>query len=71
VTLSKVEPGNEVTLKSIKGGRHLKAKLYSMGLIPGTKLYILNQRHCGPIMLRVRDSSIALGQGMAEKITVE
>lgn len=69
--LSKVESGSEVTLKSINGGRLLRAKLYHMGLIPGTKLFILSREHCGRIMLRVRDSNFALGYGMAEKITVE
>jgi Fe2+ transport system protein FeoA len=42
-----------------------------MGLIPGTKLLVLSQGKCGPVMLRVKDSNLAIGQGMAEKITVE
>jgi ferrous iron transport protein A len=69
--LSHVEPGNEVILKAVRGGRGLRSRLYSMGLIPGTRLLVLNQRKRGPIMLRVKDCNLAIGQGMAEKITVE
>ena len=71
MTLSKAETGTEVTLKSINGGRMMKAKLYQMGLIPGTRLFILNREQCGRILLRVRDSNFALGYGIAEKITIE
>ncbi|MBN2242776.1 MAG: ferrous iron transport protein A [Acidobacteria bacterium] len=71
MTLSKVESGNEVTLKSINGGRHLKAKLYSMGLVPGTRLYILSRENRGRVLVRARDGNFALGYGMAEKINVE
>ncbi len=71
MTLSHVESGSEVTLKAITGGRRLRSRLYSMGLVPGTKLLVLNHGKRGPIMLRVKDNNLAIGQGMAEKITVE
>jgi ferrous iron transport protein A len=71
MVLSQVEPGHEVILKAICGGGCLRSRLYSMGLSPGTKLRVLNQGKCGPIMLRVRDCNLAMGRGMAEKITVE
>lgn len=71
VTLSNVESGNEVTLKAIHGGSRFRAKLYSMGLIPGTKLFIESQENYRGITLRARNGNFALGQGMAEKITVE
>ena len=69
--LSRVEPGKEVTLKAVRGGRHVKSRLYSMGLLPGTKILVLNHGKCGPVMLRVRGCNLAIGQGMAQKITVE
>ena len=69
--LSHVEQGKEVILKTIQGGIGFKSRLYSMGLLPGTKLLVLRQGACGPIVLRVRDSSLAIGHGMAEKIKVE
>ena len=68
--LNAVNPGQEVTLIDIQGGRGLRSKLYSMGLIPGVKLTIVGNRG-GPIMIAVNDTRLALGFGMARKIMVE
>jgi ferrous iron transport protein A len=68
--LTAVNPGQKVTLIDIQGGRGLRSKLYSMGLIPGVKLTIVGNRG-GPIMIAVNDTRLALGFGMARKIIVE
>ena len=68
--LTTVNPGQEVTLIDIQGGRGLRSKLYSMGLIPGVKFTIVGNRG-GPIMIAVNDTRLALGFGMARKIIVE
>ena len=70
MVLSSVKPGNEVTILDINGGRGIRSKLYSMGLVPGTKLTVLNGHSAGPIMISVRDSRLAIGHGMAQKIIV-
>ena len=64
-------PGKEVTLMAVYGGRGVKMRLHSMGLIPGVKLRVLNKNGAGPLMVAVMDSRIALGWGMAHKIMVE
>ncbi len=69
--LSRVDSGNEVILKDIRGGRRLRSRLFSMGLLPGTRVRVLNPEGHGPVMLRVRDSNLAICRKMAEKITVE
>ena len=68
--LTAVNPGQKVTLIDIQGGRGLRSKFYSMGLIPGVKLTIVGNRG-GPIMIAVNDTRLALGFGMARKIIVE
>ena len=68
--LAMVSPGKEVTLIDIMGGRGIRSKLYSMGLIPGVKLTVLGTGG-GPIMIAVDDTRLALGLGMAKKIIVE
>ena len=40
MVLSRVDPGKVVTLIDINGGRGIRAKLYSMGLVPGIKLTV-------------------------------
>ncbi|MEA3428576.1 MAG: FeoA domain-containing protein [Thermodesulfobacteriota bacterium] len=69
--LSMVDKGKEVTLIDISGGRGVRSKFYSMGLVPGVSLKILNRRGLGPVMIAVKDSRLAIGRGMAEKIIVE
>ena len=70
MVLSSVKPGNEVTILDINGGRGIRSKLYSMGLVPGTKLTVLNGNTNGPVMISIRDSRLAIGHGMAQKIIV-
>ncbi len=71
MVLSMIDPGKEVTLIDIRGGRGVRSKLYSMGLVPGINLKILNRSGSGPVMIAVKDSRLAIGRGMAEKIIVE
>jgi len=69
--LSSVDQGKEVTLVHISGGRGIRSKLYSMGLVPGSSFTVLSRGRGGPVMLRVKDARLAIGQGMAQKIFVE
>jgi len=66
-----IDPGKEVTLININGGRRIRSKLYSMGLVPRVNFKILNRNGSGPVMIAIRDSRLAIGRGMAEKIIVE
>lgn len=69
--LSTADQGKEVTLVRICGGRGIRTKLYSMGLVPGSAFTVLARSRGGPVMLRVKDARMAIGQGMARKIFVE
>jgi Fe2+ transport system protein FeoA len=71
MVLSSIDTEKKVTLIAITGGRGIKSKLYSMGLVPGVKLTVLNRNGTGPVMVAVKDSRLAIGHGMAEKIIVE
>ena len=71
MVLSRVSPESEVTLIDIVGGRGIRSRLYSMGIVPGERLRVLSRNGAGPVMVAVRDSRLAIGRGMAEKILVE
>ncbi len=71
MVLSMIDSGEEVTLIDIRGGRGVRSKLYSMGLVPGVNLRILSRNGSGPLMIEVKDSRLAIGRGIAEKIIVE
>ena len=63
--------GEEVTVVDIKAGRGLAQRLADMGLTPGTTLRVLSSHLSGPVMIDLRGSRLALGCGVARKITVE
>lgn len=44
--------------------------LASMGLRPGKQIEMITNRGCGPLVLRMEESHLALGRGMAMKITI-
>ena len=70
MTLNYVEPGKEVSLVSISGGRGIISKLSSMGLVPGVKITVLSRNGHGPVMISNKESRLAIGNGMARKISV-
>jgi len=53
----------------IDAGRRLKHRLTELGLTPGVMVTII-QNNGGPILISVRDSRIAIGREMANKIRV-
>jgi len=61
--------GEEVLLDSVRGGEKLMHRLTALGLTPGVALSVV-QDSGGPLLLSVRDSRIALGRGMAQKVMV-
>jgi Fe2+ transport system protein FeoA len=69
VPLCEAPRGRPLRLNGIQGGARLNRRLVELGLTPGVRLRVL-QDSGGPLILAVRDSRIALGRGMAEKLTV-
>jgi ferrous iron transport protein A len=67
--LTSAPTGKPLVLVGIEGGKRFNRRLVELGLTPGIHLRIM-QDSGGPLILAVRDSRIALGRGMAEKLTV-
>ena len=70
-SLSKIKSGETVRLVSIEAGRGLNSRLASMGLLPNVEITIVSNGHPGPFVVKVKQSKVVLGRGMADKITVE
>lgn len=49
---------------------NVRCRLLDMGLVPGTRVKVLNNQNRGPMIIEVRDSKMALGRGLANKILV-
>ena len=56
-------------LARIEAGKKLKHRLTELGLTPGVALTVI-QDNGGPLLVSVRDSRVALGRGMADKMFV-
>ena len=70
MTLAEAATGSTVIVKSIKESP-LKQRLMSMGIIPNTKLEILNSSLFGdPIAIRIRSYNLALRRDDAKTILV-
>ena len=69
IPLTQAPIGTLLKLERIEGGHKFRRRLVELGLTPGIKLRVL-QDSGGPVILAVRDSRLALGRGMAEKLTV-
>ena len=69
--LTDVESGSSVVIERFEGGGTFKEKLVSMGILPGKEIDILSSRKNGPVVLKIHDTRLALGHGMAQKIFVK
>ncbi|MFW6365280.1 MAG: FeoA family protein [Spirochaetota bacterium] len=69
--LSAAEPGSRVRIVRIGGGGSFKSKMISLGLMPNTVIEIMNCDGCiGPMAIKVNQTRIVIGRGMAEKVIV-
>ena len=68
--LTFVPPGRTATIRAIHGGRAMRQRLASMGLLPESQIEVLRGNLNGALVVRVKESRLVLGRGMAEKIRV-
>jgi len=58
------------TVTEVRGGPGLISRLATLGFTPGVPLTMVQNYGRGPLIVRVRDTRIALGRGEALKIAV-
>jgi len=68
--LSDVSEGETVTIAKVDAGQGLKSRLTTLGLLPRTAITVMKNRHPGPFVIKVKNSRMMLGRGMADKIMV-
>lgn len=62
--------GDHVVIDKIYGGDKLRDKLLCMGILPGNEIEVLSLRKNGPVIVKVNDTRIVIGYGMASKIMI-
>lgn len=70
VPLSVLRVGECGTVTEIRNGHSLRSRMLALGLTPGTGVTVIQNYGHGPLIVRVRDTRLALGRGEAEKIIV-
>lgn len=68
LALAELQEGEQGVVEIIYGGQNLRRRLTDLGLTPGTLVTLLRKGPGGPVELRVRETSLALGRGIAAKI---
>ncbi|MGD0553154.1 MAG: FeoA family protein [Sedimentisphaerales bacterium] len=68
--LSEIEEGQTVNIIRIGGGRGLRVRLTALGLLPNTQVTVVHNGRSGPFVISVKNSKMALGRGIVDKIIV-
>jgi ferrous iron transport protein A len=71
VLLAELPTGTRAVVRALRGGQELTSRLTALGLVVGAPVEVLQNRGRGPLLVRVRDTRIALGRGEAVKVVVE
>ncbi|WP_461210693.1 FeoA family protein [Desulfocurvus sp. DL9XJH121] len=62
--------GSLALVIGMNGGGRVRARLESMGLVPGTEIRIMNNGGAGPLLISTGEGRLTIGRGIAEKILV-
>lgn len=65
-----LQPNKAAVVQRVEGGKSLLSRLAAMGFTPGAMLTVIRRGDHGPLLVSLRGSRVALGQGEAEHIFV-
>jgi ferrous iron transport protein A len=69
--LAEINAGERAVVRQLQAGRAVENRLASLGITPGAPVEMVQNYGRGPLIVRVRGASLALGRGEASKILVE
>ncbi|MGQ5488588.1 FeoA family protein [Thauera sp. AutoDN2] len=58
-------------VRELSGGNEFASRLAAMGMVLGASVEVMQNSGRGPMLVRVRDTRLALGRGEANKVLVE
>jgi len=72
MNLTQIKENEKCRITAIEGGKNLVKKLEALGLRTGIEITLVSsQAFRGPVLVQAGSTKIAIGHGMAKKITVE
>jgi len=70
IPLTAVFSGQQARIVSIDAGKGIREHLINMGLDVGSKVKVIKHGAPGPFLVSVKETRLAIGQGMVQKIMV-
>ena len=70
IPLTELAPRQDAWVAELHGGKGFISRLATLGFTPGAALTMMQNFGHGPLIVRVRDTRIALGRGEAAKVIV-
>lgn len=70
MNLSDTKINHEYIIQEINTDKCTKARLYSLGVLKGTKVKILNRRNNGATILKVRGTRLGIDKEITEAIEI-
>lgn len=70
-SLDKLTNGQQGVVSSLAGGRTFLSRITAMGFTPDAGVSIIRNEGCGPLLVTLRDTQVALGRGEAAKIMMK
>ena len=61
----------DVVLRALNGDPELNARFMQLGIVVGSCAEVLQSREKGPMLIRARNTLVAIGRSEAGKIMVE
>ena len=71
IPLTELTADQEGAVVALRGGSNFVSRLATLGFTPGARLTMVQNFGHGPLIVRVRDTRIALGRGEATKVVIE
>jgi ferrous iron transport protein A len=71
MTLDNIQENETALIKKISSGRKSFSKFLALGLLPNCRITVLKNNQLGPLLIRIGESTMAIGHGMANKIIVD
>lgn len=70
MTLNQLQPGQKATLQALPEGL-VRVQAIRLGLMPGTEITCVHSLNKGPVIIKKNFQQIAVGQALANEITVK
>ena len=70
VRLAALKTGEKAVVEGFDAGHTLRSRLSALGFTPDVQVTMIQNFGSGPVIVKVRDTRIALGRGEASKVRV-